>query len=981
MVHGLLKQCLLGVMVALVCVTTPAYAVESFKTSSYGGANQIWFEAEDFDQRDPADESSFALSDIAGAFGRTISSLSGTDGASMIRYTFNISKTGGAGGSWYFWGRVINPNNNSDFMLVDGHPGDTMPVTVPVSGLVNEQRIFEQSGLGDDWLWAPTAGSAGEDSHTKTLKDGENTMYILAREAGATWDVFMWTDDPDYVPTDEDYENATAPVAGTASDPSPAGGAIDIPREVMLSWAPGEYVVTHDVYFGTDVDDVNAASTANPLNVLASAGQNQISLDAGTLAFDQTYYWRVDEVNGAPDRTVFKGNIWSFTVEPKAIPVETITATASGANDRMEPENTINGSGLNAQDEHSTTPSDMWLAAGASVWIQYEFDQAYKLHEMLVWNSNQQIETFIGFGIKEASIETSVDGATWTTLEGVRPLAQATGLPSYTSNTTVDLGGTVAKYVKISSDSAYGSFGQMVLSEVRFLYIPTTAREPQPVDQAVTDSVDVQVSWRVGREAVSHQVYLGSDPDALALADTTAENSYLAQALDYDSTYHWSVTEVNDAEIPAAYPSAVWSFSTPAFGVVDDFESYSGDEGQEVFMTWFDGFGGDASLGGSTTGHIDSPFVETSIVNGGGKSMPVFYDNDGGFVDLDGKMSSPGFSEVVREFGSAQDWNTGGIKTLSIMFAGAADNTPGQLYCKIGGTKLLYDGDAANLASSAWQAWNIDLSTVGGNLGSVRELAIGIEGSGAGVLYLDDIRLYPRLGELILPVEPDNANLLAYYTFEGNANDSSGNGLHGAVSDGQIVGPGKLGAGSAVYVQQSGYVDLGNPKALDFATGDWTVTAWYKTAMTGTAESDRGTLYAKGGDTAGGHRYALILSEGNEGAVTLLVDDDATKVQAHSSSKTNDDEWHFVAGQRAGQVIHIYIDGQLEASSALPDGYDLSGTVQHNAYIGASTDHTNNVLFKLFNGFIDEVQVHGRALSAEEILWLAGKTKPVHKPL
>ncbi len=66
---------------------------------------------------------------------------------------------------------------------------------------------------------------------------------------------------------------------------------------------------------------------------------------------------------------------------------------------------------------------------------------------------------------------------------------------------------------------------------------------------------------------------------------------------------------------------------------------------------------------------------------------------------------------------------------------------------------------------------------------------------------------------------------------------------------------------------------------------------------------------------------------------------------------------------------------------SLPDGYDLSGTVQHNAYIGASTDHTNNVRFKLFNGFIDEVQVHGLALSAEEILWLAGKTKPVHKPL
>ena len=162
-------------------------------------------------------------------------------------------------------------------------------------------------------------------------------------------------------------------------------------------------------------------------------------------------------------------------------------------------------------------------------------------------------------------------------------------------------------------------------------------------------------------------------------------------------------------------------------------------------MTWIDGFGGDASLGGSTTGHIDGPFVETSIVNsgtGGKNSIPIFYDNDGGFVDIDGKSSSPTFSEVVREFDSPQDWTAGGIKSLSIMFHGAEGNT-GQLYCKIGNTKFLYDGDASNLAASAWQAWNIDLAAVGANLSSVRELAIGIEGGGSGTLYIDDIRLYP----------------------------------------------------------------------------------------------------------------------------------------------------------------------------------------------------------------------------------------------
>ena len=41
----------------------------------------------------------------------------------------------------------------------------------------------------------------------------------------------------------------------------------------------------------------------------------------GKLPFSQTFYWRVDEVNISPDKTVHTGGIWSFEVEPMAIPV------------------------------------------------------------------------------------------------------------------------------------------------------------------------------------------------------------------------------------------------------------------------------------------------------------------------------------------------------------------------------------------------------------------------------------------------------------------------------------------------------------------------------------------------------------------------------------------------------------------------------------------------------------------------------------
>ena len=84
---------------------------------------------------------------------------------------------------------------------------------------------------------------------------------------------------------------------------------------------------------------------------------------------------------------------------------------------------------------------------------------------------------------------------------------------------------------------------------------------------------------------------------------------------------------------------------------------------------------------------------------------------------------------------------TNGIQSLSLSFYGDPDNT-GQLYFKINDAKIPYEGDAADIASAAWQVWNIDLSTVGANLGNVTLLTIGIEGAGAaGVVYIDDVRL------------------------------------------------------------------------------------------------------------------------------------------------------------------------------------------------------------------------------------------------
>jgi hypothetical protein len=112
--------------------------------------------------------------------------------------------------------------------------------------------------------------------------------------------------------------------------------------------------------------------------------------------------------------------------------------------------------------------------------------------------------------------------------------------------------------------------------------------------------------------------------------------------------------------------------------------------------------------------------------------MPLAYDNTGAAT----------YSEAERTFAAGQDWSRAGAAKSLLYFHGTEGNT-GQLYVKVNDSKVVYDGDAGDIARVEWKQWNIDLASVGTNLQNVTKLAIGIEGNGAtGTLYVDDIRLY-----------------------------------------------------------------------------------------------------------------------------------------------------------------------------------------------------------------------------------------------
>jgi len=556
-----------------------------------------------------------------------------------------------------------------------------------------------------------------------------------------------------------------------ACNPIPVDGVTDVLRDVVLDWTPGEYADKHDVYFGTIFDDVNEAKRTDLRGVLASQNQDANTYDPeGLLDFGQTYYWRVDEVNAQPDNTIYKGYTWSFTAEPFVYPVENITATASSFQTDSEPENTINGSGLDDNDLHSTNPATMWLSSSTGPqppWIRYEFDKAYKLHQMWVWNYNAEFESLLGFGLKDVIVEYSENGTDWQVL-GDFEFAQAPGEEGYAHNTIVDFDGAAAKYVKLTANSHWGGLLQYGLSEVRFLYKPVHARQPKPASGQQGVPLDTVLSWRAGREAASHEVYLSEDMETMingtALLGTVNQSSYDISllGLKLGKTYYWKVNEVNEIENPASWEGEVWSFTTTEFLVVEDFEKYD-NFCNRIFYAWVDGFGhsGDPECNvapyggngtGSTVGNFNAPFAERIIVHEGRQSMPFGYNN----------ASAPNYSETQRQtsassvesWDTVQDWTKGGAGSLTVWFYGDEGNIPEGLYVAVedsaGNIKVVSHSQPAALQAANWQQWNIPLTDFAGvDLSSVKKIYIGVgnraapTSGGTGKLYIDDIRLYP----------------------------------------------------------------------------------------------------------------------------------------------------------------------------------------------------------------------------------------------
>jgi hypothetical protein len=209
---------------------------------------------------------------------------------------------------------------------------------------------------------------------------------------------------------------------------------------------------------------------------------------------------------------------------------------------------------------------------------------------------------------------------------------------------------------------------------------------PNPADGAMDVKPSVVLRWNAGAVAASHDVYFGADADAVKNATKASpeykgpkalgEESYEPGKLALTTPYYWRIDEVNAANPDSPWEGNVWSFTTGNFFVIDDFEDYDAGDNQ-IWYVWHDGLGYGApgtpdyypgnGTGAAVGDETTASYTEETIVHGGGKSMPISYDNN--------KQGFAKYSQVEHALTDQRNWTEEGVVNLSLWFRGYPAST------------------------------------------------------------------------------------------------------------------------------------------------------------------------------------------------------------------------------------------------------------------------------------------------------------------
>ncbi len=485
-----------------------------------------------------------------------------------------------------------------------------------------------------------------------------------------------------------------------AYSPVPEDGTLHPDTWVNLSWKPGDFALSHDVYFGDNFDDVNdgiaEAFRGNQAANYFVAGFPGFPYPDGLIP-GVTYYWRIDEVNDTEPNSPWKGDVWSFSVPPKTAYFPNPADNA----EQVDPDANLS-----------------WTEGFGS-----------KLHTVYFGDNFDDVNNAAG-GLPQGTL---------TYTPGPLKLAK-------TYYWRVDEFDIIETYKgDVWSFTTQGAVGS-----------------PDPVNGAVDVKQTQIITWSPSVYAASHEVYFGTDKDTVKNADTGSPEykgtkdlgaeSYDPGKLELDATYYWRIDEVNDTNPDSPWPGILWSFTTAGFLVVDDFEDYDSGDNQ-IWYTWKDGLGyaahgNEPAYPGNGTGSAvgdesTASFTEETIVHGGNQSMPLWYDN-----------SILMYSEVEKTLTYPRDWTEEGVGVLSIWFRGNSDNAAETLYVALNGSAVVTHDNPNAAQIDTWTQWNIDLqgfADQGVNLANVNTIALGfgdknpdVSGlaGGSGIMYFDDIHLY-----------------------------------------------------------------------------------------------------------------------------------------------------------------------------------------------------------------------------------------------
>ena len=206
------------------------------------------------------------------------------------------------------------------------------------------------------------------------------------------------------------------------------------------------------------------------------------------------------------------------------------------------------------------------------------------------------------------------------------------------------------------------------------------------------------------------------------------------------------------------------------------------------------------------------------------------------------------------------------------------------------------------------------------------------------------------------------AGLIAYYPFNQNAIDMSGNNNNGKVN-GAILTSDRNGNEKSAYTFDgvNDFIYVPDSEILRI-TGQITISAWFKTDY---ALAFAG-IVCKAEPREPRHGYLIDINDNNKVRIDVINDHSkgigGTLV---SDNDLTDNKWHHVLFCYDGKLLKLYIDGTLEKELFYDKGLQANG---EPLLIG--WDESTWLSHRHFKGSLDDIRIYNRALNKKEIVRL-----------